>query len=137
MLAFNLLQLARLKRRFAKMAENAEKAAPDALNAAANDLAAEMKRLAPKRTGALTDSIVVTPGGQSTPENGSGEAHVVPDGRVAVTCGNAATVYAKEIEFGTSKDHAEPFFVPAIRSQKPKMVAAVRDAVAAAVRDGA
>ena len=136
MLASHLLQLAKLKRHFEKMAESAEKAASPAINASANDLAAEMKRLAPKRTGALADSIVVTPGGQPTPENGSGEAHVVPKGRVAVTCGNAATVYAKEIEFGTSRAHAEPFFVPALRSKKGSIVANVKGAVISAVKDG-
>ena len=136
MLASHLFQLAKLKRRFAKVAENAEKAVPPALNASANDLAAEMKRLAPRRTGALADTIVVTPGGQPTPDNGSGEAHVVLEGRVAVTCGNAATVYAKEIEFGTSRAHAEPFFVPALRSKKGSIIASVKGAVISAVKDG-
>lgn len=134
MLASNLAQLAKLKARFEAMASNASEAVVPSLDASAGELVAEMQRLAPKRTGALADSIVATPAGQPTPENAHGETRIVPEGAVSVTAGDKRAFWAPKIEFGTSKAPAQPFFLPAYRSFRTKITGNLKDAVTAAVK---
>ena len=129
--AAHLAQLAKLKSRFDGIARRVRSAVPQALEAQANDLAAEMKRLAPHRTGDLAASITVTPGNSATPADETGVTRIVPVGKVAITAGDSSVTYAKATEFGTSREHAEPFFVPAIRAGK----ASIKDGVARAVAD--
>lgn len=136
MLASNLAQLAKLKARFDAMASNATEAIVPSLDASAGELVAEMQRLAPHRSGALAESIAATPAGQPTPENALGETRIVPESAVAVTAGDRRAFYASKVEFGTSKAHAQPFFLPAYRALRSKITGNLKDAVTAAVKGG-
>lgn len=132
--AANLLQLAKLKARFDKMTGRADAAAQAALESSADDLVAEMQRMAPRNTGRLAASIVATPAGHDTPENALGETQTMPEGHIAVTAGNREVFYAPMVEFGTSHAHAQPFFMPAYRASKGKIAGAVKAAVNVAVK---
>lgn len=116
MLPENIKALATLNARFGMMARVASLAVGPGLQKTADELVEKMKDLAPKESGALADSIVATPAGEQTPENAYGESHIVPKHHVAITAGNREVPYAVEVEFGTSKTEAEPFFYPAYNS---------------------
>jgi len=93
-----------------------------ALEASAEEMAATARRFAPVRTGALRDSIVVTPAGEATPAHSQpGGAHVVPELTVAVTAGNTKVRYAHLVEHGTVDTPAQPFFWPAYRLHKKRV----------------
>ena len=97
----------RLKERMAVVAlEQAEKVADDMRQFA----------LASKDTGALINSIHVTPGGQSTPPYSQpGGSSTVPEGSAAITAGNSEVRYPHLVEYGTTQTQAQPFFWPAVR----------------------
>jgi HK97 gp10 family phage protein len=59
---------------------------------------------------------------------------VVPETSVAVTAGNTDVRYAHLVEHGTVKAHAQPFFWPAVRMHRKKAKAAIKRAVATAVK---
>lgn len=82
----------------------------------AEEGAATMQRFAPRDTGALIDSIVVTYAGQQTPPYSQpGGSMVVPDGAAAITVGNTAVRYPHLVEYGTAAASAQPFFWPGYR----------------------
>jgi HK97 gp10 family phage protein len=101
---------------FDRVRDAARQAAMKALTKDATELAAAQKRLAPKDTGALADSIAVTLPGESTPPYSQpGGMRVAGPNEVIVTAGNEDVRYAHLVEYGTSKTEAEPFFWPALR----------------------
>jgi HK97 gp10 family phage protein len=101
------------------------------------ELVDHMKQLARVETGALRDSIVMTPAGQSTPPYSQpGGAQVVPDNAVMVTAGNSAVRYAHLEEYGTSHAKAHPFFWVSYRLLRKRMASRVKRAIGKAVRDG-
>ncbi|TIX66576.1 MAG: HK97 gp10 family phage protein, partial [Mesorhizobium sp.] len=103
------------------------------------ELAGTMRQLAePSRdTGALIDSVEVTPPGQSTPPYSQpGGTRVAGELEVIVTAGNEGVRYAHLVEFGTSKAEAQPFFWPAFRLLQKRIQNRTRRAVSKAVRDG-
>jgi HK97 gp10 family phage protein len=103
------------------------------------ELVDAMKALAePSRdTGALIESITLTKGGESTPPYSQpGGSHVVPENAVAITAGNTAVRYPHLVEYGTTKAEAQPFFWPAYRLLKKRMVGRTKRAISKAVREG-
>ena len=119
MLAFNKAQLDRLKTRLDAIPSKVGKAVTPATKASCEALAAEMQRLCPVDRGALRDSIKVV------------EA---ADGRFSVEAGGPSAPYAQHVEFGTSKMHAEPFFMPAYRAQRASIISNVKRAAIAAAK---
>lgn len=83
---------------------------------AAEDLAAAQKAVAPKDTGALANSITVTPPGGTTPAYSSGGGRrEVGQAEAAVTVGDEKVRYAHILEFGSVKMAPEPFFFTTYR----------------------
>ncbi len=94
----------------------AKEAAMQRLIKGANDVADIQRRLAPKDTGALAESITVTLPGQSTPPYSQpGGSRVARENQVIVTAGDEDVRYAHLVEHGTSKTEAQPFFFTGYR----------------------
>lgn len=126
----------RLKRRMMALPKAVREAASRATLEAAQDLAASMRNLAPVDTGALRDSIVVTPGGQNTPPYSQpGGRRTVPENSAMVTAGDADVRYPHLVEYGTKDTHAQPFFWPTVRSKKKKITNRVKRATAKAAKE--
>lgn len=129
----------RIRGRLAATAANPEAVRREvrkAMEAAAEDMVQQMRRIAPKDTLSLTGSIRWTwgdaPGGTirlgavgSDPET---SITIYAGGKV----GSADAFYAKFQEFGTRKMRANPFFFPTWRQKKR----GVRAKLAAAVKRG-
>lgn len=82
--------------------------------------------LASKDTGAMIESIVVTPGGQATPPYSQpGGSASAPEGGAMITAGNAEVRYPHLVEYGHKGPNGtivepQPFFWPAVRlNNKP------------------
>jgi len=102
----------KLRARLEAIPKAVRDAVQPALLASANEIAGAMRQLAEtsRDTGALIDSIAVTPGGQSTPPYSQpGGSLVVAENAVAITVGNARVRYGHLIEYGWSKAQAQPF----------------------------
>jgi HK97 gp10 family phage protein len=102
------------------------------LQKSGDELVAAQKALAPVRTGALRDSIraelrteelkvIVTAGGPTTTK--------------AARAGQGSYDYSHAIEFGTSKEHAEPFFYPAYRLLKKRLRSRTKRAINKVIKD--
>lgn len=142
--------LDRLNKRLNAIPKAARAAMQPALLKAANQMAADMRAAVPVDEGALKDSIIATPGGQSTPPYSQpGGAVVVPELQVLITAGNSTVRYPHLVEFGTaphtnqgqfpgtyhSGTEAQPFFWPAVRLNKKKATGAIKRAIRKAVKD--
>lgn len=126
----------RLKKRMMALPAAVREAATKSTLEAAEELAGAMRNLAPVDSGDLRDSIIVTPGGQSTPPYSQpGGSQMVPDHAAMVTVGNTNVRYPHLVEYGTRDAQAQPFFWPAVRSKKKKIASRVKRATAKAVRD--
>jgi HK97 gp10 family phage protein len=123
-----------LKGRFAAIPKAVKEAVFPALMQSGQELADRMKALAPEKTGALKDSIVVTPPGGTTPAYGTGGQRTARETQVIVTAGNTAVRYASHIEYGTRHAHAEPFFWPAYRLSKKREISRIARAINKAVK---
>lgn len=108
-----------------------------AIDEGAAEIVAMQKRLVPKRTGALANSIVATKGGGKIAYSqgiGGGQGGD-PDLTVRISAGNSAVRYAHLVEFGTAphenagkfagSDHpgsrARPFFYPPYRALRRRV----------------
>lgn len=130
-------QLSRLSKKLEAMPERVRESVAPSLEKSGNELVGTMRRLAPEETGALERSITVTPGGQSTPPYSQpGGSHMVPVGAVAITAGNAEVRYAHLQEYGTTDAPAQPFFWPAYRLLRKRMLNRTKRALRKAVREG-
>lgn len=130
--------LSRIEQRLRSIPKNVRDAVQPAVGKAAVTMADDMRRLAEhsRDTGALIDSIAVTGAGQKTPAYSQpGGSKTVPDNAVAITVGNKQVRYAHLVEYGTKKAPAQPFFWPAVRLNRKKAEAAIKRAIAKAVRD--
>ncbi|ALK09502.1 HK97-gp10 family putative phage morphogenesis protein [Blastochloris viridis] len=127
--------LSRLQQRLAAIPQDVKEAVQPALEKQAEAMARTMKTLVPRETGALADSIAVTPGGESTPAYSQpGGSMVVPANAAAITVGNTDVRYGHLVEYGTAKAHAHPFFWPSVRLHGGQAKQAIKRAVGRAVR---
>ncbi len=132
-------QIKRLQRRLEAIPKNVREAVVPSLEKSGEELAATMRQLAEtsRDTGALIDSIEVTPPGQSTPPYSQpGGMRVASELEVIVTAGNEDVRYAHLVEYGTSKTEAQPFFWPAVRLLQKRIKNRTRRAISKAVREG-
>lgn len=130
-------QLSRLSKKLEAMPERVRESVAPAFEKSGNELVGTMRHLAPEETGALERSITMTPGGQATPPYSQpGGSHMVPVGAVAITAGNAEVRYAHLQEYGTTEARAQPFFWPAYRLLRKRMVNRTKRAMRKAVREG-
>lgn len=130
-------QAERLQRRLAAIPERVKEAVQPALLRSGEELAALMEQFAPQDTGALKESIVVTPAGQRTPPYSQpGGENVVPENSVMVTAGDHTVRYPHLVEFGTEEAAAQPFFWPAFRLARKRITSRIKRAVSKAVRQG-
>lgn len=138
--------LARVHRMLAQIPEKVQEAARQSLEASAEEIVQLMRRLVPRDSGALANSIGWTwgdaPAGSmtiGTVKGGkrAGAAYgamvitIYAGGKIA----GADAFYARFQEFGTRKMLANPFFYPAYRANRGKVRARLTRAVRKALRD--
>lgn len=129
-------QLSRLTKRLQAIPVAVKQAVQPALVQSGEELAQRMRHLAPEDTGALKDSIAVTPPGQSTPPYSQpGGSTVARENQVLVTAGNSDVRYPHLVEHGTADAPAQPFFWPAYRLTKKRIANRVKRAIRKAVRE--
>lgn len=134
-------QTARLARRLKAIPVAVKEAVVPALITSGNELAGRMKHLAPKDTGALADSIAVTPPGGTTPAYSQpGGSRTAAENQVLVTAGDDAVRYPHLVEYGHRTPDgghvpAHPYFWPAYRLSRKRITNRVKRAIGKAVRD--
>ncbi|HEV7335550.1 MAG TPA: HK97-gp10 family putative phage morphogenesis protein [Bosea sp. (in: a-proteobacteria)] len=129
--------LDRMNRRFAAVLRNVKEVVEPALVKGAEEIAATQRQLAPEDTGALKDSITVTPPGQTTPAYSQpGGSRTAKDGEALVTVGNVAVRYPHLVEYGTSEAPAQPFFWPGFRLARKRAQDRIKRSIRKAVRTG-
>ena len=129
-------QLSRLSKRLNAIPKAVRQAVQPTLIQSGEELAQRMRHLAPEDTGALKDSIEVTPPGQSTPAYSQpGGSTVARDNEVLVTAGNSDVRYPHLVEYGTADAPAQPFFWPAYRLAKKRIANRVKRAIRKAVKE--
>lgn len=140
-----------LLRKMAAMPAAVRSAIKQALAQGADEMTDEMRRLAPKKTGKLRDSIAQTWGGGKVAHASlsSGAEGGDPDLTVIISAGNSAVRYAHLVEFGTAphlnggqfegSQHPgtapEAFFFPAYRATRRRMKSRISRATTKAVRE--
>lgn len=129
-------QSRKLARRLAAIPAAVKQAVVPALLKSGEELAGRMKHLAPKDTGALADSIAVTPPGSSTPPYSQpGGSRVAAENQVLVTAGNDGVRYPHLVEHGTAEAPAQPYFWPAYRLSRTRIANRIKRAARKAVRE--
>jgi HK97 gp10 family phage protein len=125
-----------------------------ALAQGADEVTADMKRLAPTKTGALRDSIKQTWGGgrvRYSSLGGNAADAGDPDLSVRISAGNSAVRYAHLVEFGSAPhlngglfegtQHpgtaAQPFFFPAFRAGRRRVRSRMSRAASKALKQAA
>lgn len=107
----------------------------------AHEIADAQRLLAPVDSGALRDSIAVTPPGQRTPSYSQpGGARVAGALEAVVTAGNSDVRYAHLVEYGTGGDSptaAQPFFWPGYRLRRDRVKARIKRETSKAIRKAA
>lgn len=106
----------------------------------AEKLADDMRSMASasKDTGALIESIAVTPAGQMTPSYSQpGGSTLVDENAAMVTVGNADVRYPHLIEYGHNGKGgaAQPYFWPAVRLNGKRIQSRLRREVRKIVKD--
>lgn len=124
----------RLAARFRALPAVVRKDTEAAAVRAANRMADDMRRLVPVDEGDLKASITVTPPGGSTPSYSVGGGQTVPPGAAAVTAGDETARHAHFVEFGTRSAPAQPFFLPAVRSNRRPAARAIASAGKRAIK---
>lgn len=140
-----------LLRKMAAMPTAVRSAIRQALAQGADEITDEMKRLAPKRTGKLRNSIAQSWGGgkvrYSSLAGTAGEAGD-PDLSVRISAGSSEVRYAHLVEFGTAPHinggrfagtrhpgtTAQAFFFPAYRANRRRVKARISRATTKAVK---
>lgn len=135
-------QTARLRKRLAAIPKAVKQAVVPALMTSGNELADRMRALAPEDTGALKESIAVTPpGGTTPPYSQPGGSQTAGETQVLVTAGNTDVRYPHLVEYGHANGlngrmvPPHPFFWPAYRLSKKRIVGRIKRAVRKAVRE--
>lgn len=107
-----------------------------ALAQSAGELSGLMAHLAEtsRDTGALIESIAVTPPGGTTPAYSQpGGSRTANDLEAIVTVGNSEVRYPHLVEYGTAEAAAQPFFWPAVRSLQKRINGRTNRAIRKAV----
>lgn len=113
----------------------AKEAAMERLIKGAQEVAAIQRQLVPVDEGDLRDSITVTEPGQTTPPHSQpGGSRTAGDNEVLVTAGNSDVRYPHHLEHGTVKREAQPFFFPAYRLLRDKIMRGTAAAFGRAAR---
>lgn len=129
--------LDRLNRRFAAVQRNIREVVQPALVKGAEEIAAMQRQLAVEDSGALKDSIAVTPpGGTTPPYSQPGGSRVVGENEAVVTVGGTDVRYPHLVEYGTSKAPAQPFFWPGFRLTRKRALNRLKRSIRKAVRIG-
>lgn len=129
-------QTNRLKKRLAAIPRAVKEAVVPALLKSGEELADRMKALAPEDTGALKESIAITPpGGTTPPYSQPGGSRTAGETQVLVTAGNDEVRYPHLVEYGTAEAEAQPYFWPAYRLTKKRAVNRIKRAARKAVRE--
>lgn len=130
-------QSADLERRLNAIPQEILDALRPALVKSAEEVAANMRGFAEasRDTGALIDSIEVTPPGGTTPPyaEGGGRRTAGPN-QALVTVGNDAVRYGHILEFGSVKTEAQPFALPGWRTAKPRIERRITRTINAALK---
>jgi HK97 gp10 family phage protein len=138
--------------KLAKMPGSVRSAIRQALAEGADQITNEMKRLAPRRTGKLRDSIVQTWGGgrvRYSSLSGAASEAGDPELSVRISAGNSAVRYAHLVEFGTAPhlnggrfagsrhpgSSPVAFFFPAFRANRRRVKARISRATTRAVKE--
>lgn len=122
-MARNSDQLARLNRRMKVIPLAARQAVQPALDKSADELVAQIERLAPVDEGDLRDSAEARPGEHELQR--------------VVTVGDDVAFYARWVEFGTVENAPQPYFFPAYRLLKKRLSNRIKRAIGKAVREAA
>lgn len=132
----------RLQARLARVPDVARAAAAQAMEEGAEEIVAEMKRLAPVKSGKLRASIGWTwgdvPAGTFVIDeirSGKNEGDQYATLRIKIYAGSKEAFYARWQEFGTKDHPASPFFFPAWKKHRPKFRARIRTAVRKAIKE--
>ncbi|GHA34977.1 hypothetical protein GCM10007989_33610 [Devosia pacifica] len=131
-------QLKRVLARVEGIPEAVRRDMQPAIRKSADELADMQRNLAEtsRDTGALIESIEVTPPGGTTPNysqpGGSRTAHEL---EAIVTVGNSEVRYPHLVEYGTAHAPAQPFFWPAVRSLQRRITNRLNRAARKAVRE--
>lgn len=129
--------LDRLNRRFAAVQRNVREVVQPALLQGANEIADMQRQLAVEDTGALKESIAVTPpGGTTPPYSQPGGSRVVGENEAVVTVGGTDVRYPHLVEYGTSSAPAQPFFWPGFRLTRKRALNRIKRSIRKAVRTG-
>jgi HK97 gp10 family phage protein len=129
--------LDRMNRRFAAVLRNVKEVVEPALVKGAEEIAATQRQLAPEDTGALKDSITVTPpGGTTPPYSQPGGSRTAKENEAIVTAGNTDVRYPHLVEHGTSQSPAQPFFWPGFRLTRKRALDRIKRMQRKAVRTG-
>lgn len=112
------------------------------------------QRLVPWRTGALHDSIIVTPGNQDPPRYATLRSRKTqfpdPELSAIITAGNSGVRYAHLVEFGSSAHTNEgrfpgtqnpgapprPYFYPGFRARRKEVQNKINKAARAGIKKG-
>jgi HK97 gp10 family phage protein len=130
-------QLRRLQRRLDAVPQAVKDAVKPALERSGQELVGQMQNLAPEDSGDLKRSIVMTPGGSSTPAYSQpGGSMVVAENAVAITAGNKDVRYPHLVEYGTTDTEAQPYFWPAFRLMRRRLQNRIKRSISKAVREG-
>lgn len=106
-----------------------------ALVRSAEEVAANMRALAPKDSGDLAASITVTAPGETTPAYAAeGGKRTAGPNQALVTVGDEHVRYAHMLEFGTVKMEAQEFLRPAWRIARPRILNRVTRIISAAFK---
>lgn len=130
-------QTARLARRLAAIPDAVKQSVTPALLKSGEELRDRMRALAPEDTGALKQSIEVTPPGHATPPYSQpGGSTVAGEHQVLLTAGNEDVRYPHLVEYGTAEAGAQPYFWPAYRLTRKRIAGRVKRAISKAVKEG-
>lgn len=132
------MQAERLRRRLEAIPGEIVRQVQPTVTACAEDLAIVARALAPKDTGALAESISVTPPGGTTPAYAAeGGKRVAAEHQALVTVGNPEVRYGHMQEFGTLKEEAQPFLRPAERLTRDRNKRRIGRAISRAIKTAA
>lgn len=128
--------LSRFQQRMRAIPKAVRVAVAPALVKSAEEVADMQRSLAPEDTGALKDSITVTPPGQATPAYSQpGGSRVANELGAIVTAGNSEVRYPHLVEHGTTEAAAQPFFWPGFRLTRKRATSRIKRAISKAVKE--